>query len=476
MRTAVLVSAVVAVLLAAAFFALRLRPRVGGPALVRFSVTVPGTGNVPADEAALAQPLEDQLARLPGLERLRTRVTPASVVIEAHAPEAAIAGLRLDTRILPTGTPPPLVTTLQPSDTAWWSLGNSERSAADQREWAEQNVRAPLLTQAGVREVTFCGPEAPVMTVRLDGQRVAKLGLSLHDVVAALDAPPATAEALGAIALTEQVTLRDVANIGLDSPAPGCIGFSNGPALLMQVRSTPGTKPTSPEGTALGRLYPAVIRWPGDVPPTGLKSFEAVAVLFHPKKNLELLFDHPIDAKARGILSGFAAGRPGAALESIDGMEHVTVRLLGPDLEQLQAVAVRAAAALRSTPDVVFVSPLPEQTQRLALEVDRPSAARLGVPLSELFAATALGLQGLRRGPLRIEVDRAESPEHLLELPVHGVPLSELVRLEQAWQPAELLRVNRQRAIEVTAWGIDRKRVPPVSLPSGVTLEIDDES
>jgi len=58
---------------------------------------------------------------------------------------------------------------------------------------------------------------------------------------------------------------------------------------------------------------------------------------------------------------------------------------------------------------------------------------------------------------------------------LHDRRLADLVTMTREEEPVELLREDRQPAVEVVAYGIGKKGVPMPALPGGVKLEIYEE-
>ncbi|HEX5010131.1 MAG TPA: efflux RND transporter permease subunit [Planctomycetota bacterium] len=156
----------------------------------------------------------------------------------------------------------------------------------------------------------------------------------------------------------------------------------------------------------------------------------------------------------------------------------ISVRLFGPDLQQLGELSGRAREILERVPGLVDlrVEPLDELPQ-LRLEVDRQAAARAGLAPGEIVEALRVALAGeevgtIWRGERRHDlVVRLAEPERrdpaalaALRLDAHDgtpIPLAQLARIEAGSGPAAIRREagSRRVAIEASVEGRDLSSV-----------------
>ncbi|MFZ8983127.1 MAG: efflux RND transporter permease subunit [Steroidobacteraceae bacterium] len=148
----------------------------------------------------------------------------------------------------------------------------------------------------------------------------------------------------------------------------------------------------------------------------------------------------------------------------------VEIRLIGPDLEVLRALAAETEAMILAVEGARDVeNPLRLQRTDLDLQVDTDKAALFGIPAIEVDRTVRLAIAGLPAGTLR-ETDGDEYPV-TLRLPFEGRPTIDLlgeievsslsgrqVPLEQVTNPSFrtapniIRRYNGERSISITAW------------------------
>jgi multidrug efflux pump subunit AcrB len=177
----------------------------------------------------------------------------------------------------------------------------------------------------------------------------------------------------------------------------------------------------------------------------------------------------------------------------------IAMRVEGPDLDTLRAVASRVERVLASTPGTQYVrNPLDLTRTDLAILVDRQKAGLLGVATAELDRTVRLGAAGLEAGKFRAG-DGREYPI-VLRLPREGrptpdildrvqvasttgamIPLRQLATLGFRSSPTLIDHRDEQRAATVTAWtrtGFNTDRVTKAvleklegfALPAGYRL------
>jgi multidrug efflux pump subunit AcrB len=148
----------------------------------------------------------------------------------------------------------------------------------------------------------------------------------------------------------------------------------------------------------------------------------------------------------------------------------IAMRLEGPDLDTLAAIAARYEAVLQSTPGTQYVNnPIRLQRSDLRVSVDKQKAGLLGVPSAEVERTLRLGLAGLEAG--RMRADNGEeypivvrmahtgrpSPEALDRVFVSSVqgamvPLSQIASVHFASSPTTIDHRDRMRAVTVTSF------------------------
>lgn len=146
----------------------------------------------------------------------------------------------------------------------------------------------------------------------------------------------------------------------------------------------------------------------------------------------------------------------------------ISVRVFGPDLDELARLAERAkqiAGSVRGVTDlrVDQVTGLPQ----LRVEVDRPALARVGLTPGDVIRAVRIGMvgqelsqvwRGQRRFDLivRLQDDRRQDESAIRSLLIDGhdgtrVPLGQVAKVEQAFGPGAIRREAGSRKISVEA-------------------------
>ena len=177
----------------------------------------------------------------------------------------------------------------------------------------------------------------------------------------------------------------------------------------------------------------------------------------------------------------------------------IAMRIEGPDLDTLRAVASRVERVMASVEGTQYVrNPLTIARTDLALRVDRQKTGLLGVATVELDRTVRLGVAGLDAGKFRaadgdeyaikVRVPRNGRPtEEILDrIQVASttgamIPLNQLAVLGFKSSPTVITHYNQQRAATVTSWvrnGYNTDRVTKVvlaqlqalKLPSGYRL------
>ncbi len=166
-------------------------------------------------------------------------------------------------------------------------------------------------------------------------------------------------------------------------------------------------------------------------------------------------------ANARIYVKEFQNGPPVTA--------PVAIRIIGADLDELQALAARVEKLVKETPGTRdVVNPVRVSRTNIKLNVDSQKAALLGVPTIEFDRAVRLSVSGLPAG--RFKDTTGEQYDIVVRTPMSGrpdldaldrvrvatlgggaLPVSQLASIEFASAPTEIHRYNRERAVIINA-------------------------
>jgi multidrug efflux pump subunit AcrB len=340
-----------------------------------------------------------------------------------------------------------------------WLMGGIERTYAPVLRWALAHPRQTMLGAAGLVAASLAlvplvgfslFPKAETPQFRVD--ILAPDGASLG----ATDQAARYAERV----VSRYAGVRGVfANVGRDNP-------------MVYYNVAPRN-----ENPAVGQLFVLLDAYDPKTTPRMLDSMRAE------------LAEYP---GARLELREFENGPP------VDA--PIAMRLQGPDLDTLRALAARAEAALEATPGTEYVfNPVRLRRTDLALPLDRGRAGLLGVSPLEFDRTVRLGVAGLPAGTLR-EAD-GEERDIVVRLPFTGdrpgtealsrlfIPTSAggLTPLGQVTRPAfetsatEIQRYDKSRTVTVSSWvrtgyNTDRvtkdalARLAQITLPPGYSL------
>jgi multidrug efflux pump subunit AcrB len=395
------------------------------------------------------------LLALPGLSGRYIRSLPVTVVV------TVLASLFVSLTIIPWLAS----RVLQDGEEAHgnrvlaWLMGGIERTYAPVLRWALAHPRQTMLGAAGLVAASLAlvplvgfslFPKAETPQFRVD--ILAPDGASLG----ATDQAARYAERV----VSRYAGVRGVfANVGRDNP-------------MVYYNVAPRN-----ENPAVGQLFVLLDAYDPKTTPRMLDSMRAE------------LAEYP---GARLELREFENGPP------VDA--PIAMRLQGPDLDTLRALAARAEAALEATPGTEYVfNPVRLRRTDLALPLDRGRAGLLGVSPLEFDRTVRLGVAGLPAGTLR-EAD-GEERDIVVRLPFTGdrpgtealsrlfIPTSAggLTPLGQVTRPAfetsatEIQRYDKSRTVTVSSWvrtgyNTDRvtkdalARLAQITLPPGYSL------
>jgi multidrug efflux pump subunit AcrB len=166
---------------------------------------------------------------------------------------------------------------------------------------------------------------------------------------------------------------------------------------------------------------------------------------------------------------------PGAelALREFENGPHIdapiAIRIEGPGLDSLSAIAERVAGVLDHTPGTQYVTnPVRLPGSDLRVRINREKAGLLGIPTVEIDRTVRLGLAGLQAGTLRerngderpilVQIARPgrPHPEDLQRIYVSSMngslaPLAQVADLKFERTVSEMQRYDRTRSVTVTA-------------------------
>lgn len=147
----------------------------------------------------------------------------------------------------------------------------------------------------------------------------------------------------------------------------------------------------------------------------------------------------------------------------------VSIRVLGPDLDELHRLAAEVERIMKHTPGLRdVVNPVRVKRTNLRLAVDSQKAALLGVPMAEFDRAVRLGIAGIPAG--RFKDADGEQYDIMVRTPIGAradmttldqirvatlagetLPLSQLAQVEFAAAPTRIDRYDRERAVIIDA-------------------------
>jgi multidrug efflux pump subunit AcrB len=171
----------------------------------------------------------------------------------------------------------------------------------------------------------------------------------------------------------------------------------------------------------------------------------------------------------------------------------IALRVIGPDLDTLRALAARVERVLESTPGTQYVdNPVRVQRTDLRVAIDRTKAGLLGIPTLEIDRTVRLGLAGIDAGVVREGTGDARNvvvrlagyarpePETLDRLYVASergalTPVRQITDVRFEAGVPEIRRVERERAVTVTSFvrtGYNTDRVTRAALASASSIPL----
>ncbi len=405
-------------------------------------------------ERQLTEPMEDALSTIPGLRSMRSKslMSVSSVTVEvtavgadATSPEMLVHRATVElTRRLPPHADAPGVTRERDDDALQELLVvRSDRlSPAELTRWVSEPLREGLEAQLGVRALSRCGERHEQVTVTFDARRMAAYGLTEADAAESLigrwggDGAAPSVEAVQTVSFG-RASVQDVATIQREASPPSCEAFLDGqPVLAVKVL----------------RSQPGAVELPVVPPEVTVTRFTA--------KTRSLVAG---DAMAAATLGGLVLARDGVieryAAEAATSPQLISVNggavvvLSGADREQLVDVAEDVRAALRRA-GATWVGIAWPTRQQPVRTVEREEIRRveleLGFQVGRLKDST----------PLVVKLDGAADGAR---------------RVSERLEPGELLRVDRQRAVEVQAGltaAAAREALGSIKWPSGVVARV----
>lgn len=459
------------------------------------TVGTPGASLGSAEQ--VTEQLEGALSQVKGVESIRSTTTSDVVLISVRATAIGVEAtppvmllqeaIRSAAPRLPGDLDVPVVqlTELDPP-TRHFVASSASLSRLELSRWLDEVLRRQVEVQQGVRAVTLCGAVRPELKVTLDQARLNALGIRADEVVNALErssldlpggrltlggttmqvrtASP-TMDALQALELKPRVRLSDVATLQLSGDPDGCLTaadvlisvpmFAAGGALKLPEHPAVKLAPFAPVRTATylsapGTSIEATLRelsrtWPG-------------AMITSEHGRLTVMFLEAVPLK----------DLPGLALRSLDE-PHVVVRVSGPDFDVLTKLGttVRETLAKENPRWLGVVWPM--------LVPERVVTAQPGA--KDVAQTLRLAITGVETGRLedgtRVRVRSGSSIDDAV-LP-DGRPLNSAVQISEMLAPAAMLRVDRQRVVELEI-GLEPSAVSralkDVPLPSGYAVSI----
>jgi CzcA family heavy metal efflux pump len=222
-------------------------------------------------ERLIGFPIQAALTGVPGVERLRSASSPGLSVVHADfgwevdpatARQRVVERLQGLTTPLPPGTSAPLLAPASSvmGEIAFVALSGPSLHPRELRRLAEAEVKPRILALAGVSQVLVHGGEVKQLAVLADPYRMADYGLTLADLVAALE--HASHDLPGGVLVDggQQSVVR-VLGRARDADEVAAIPIADRPHGPVRVRDVARVEVASarPVGTASAQGTPAVM-------------------------------------------------------------------------------------------------------------------------------------------------------------------------------------------------------------------------
>jgi len=475
--------------------------------VVTITAEAPGYGADQVDDL-VTTPIAIALNGMPGVRRIRSRATAgrAAVWVEFasgtdvyKARQATAERLQLAVRELPNAVVPTLAPLFVPDEIMLVALRfagkaseEDTRRAEELRELADLVVRRRLLAMPNVGQVVVTGGLVGQCQVIVSPEKMAQRGLTISELVSAMEktlgkytARPdrqeilvvrdaLTLDDLGEIVLAvrqgQVLRLRDVAQVRLSSVPPhrapsrpkGEVKIPPQPAVLLGMLTQPES-----DAKRLSRELDRVLDELSATLPAGVRLSRRFPPELAPLA-LQMAEDIQRDQPPEVVLRQETSADLGAVLVQ-ELPPRTTIVILGPDRAHLRNAGRDLADRLRKVPGVVDVqADSLEEAPQMRINVDRRSAARLGVPIGDALAAVEVACEGRKVGHLQdsrtqrsVDVlvtcggdmrNDAESLQKLLLTTATGetITLGQLAKFEVVSAPRSLNREQMQPAILIS--------------------------
>lgn len=470
-------------------------------------VTVDRSSSPGDNERSLAAPIENALTHVKGLKHLRSESRAGCTIVTCtfeHGADGLTAAQAVREALgpalmeLPQDASPPLVTRDAARTPPLWIVG-------------EPSLKERLERLSGVGAVELCGDTEARLRVQIDPVRLAATGTELAALLQAVEtvtrgartldtwqkeplpAPDAVAQAIVG-STTPPVRVADVASVVAERVSTGCEVRGLGEhQVLAQVTLQAGA--SRPDVTK--RIEAAIrettggARWlaPGSTlaiavgiaeiasrkPLAGqlaamlarMKGITSVLVTTHARRDDVIEFLVELDGNATKaivgeIQQGIAKTQPGVRWRGVRsspfGMPAVlAVSVRDPALGTPGALDARAEeldAKLASVPGIGTRLREPTAPPTLEITIDRARARDVGVALGDVQQAIRAAAGGIAIGRVLVHVGDPDAPGSAdalfgSGLLVHRMPLSLLANVTSKSEPATILHLDRQRAIEL---------------------------
>ncbi len=458
----------------------RARPRVGETV----SVHVELAGATPAEiEAMVVGRVEEAVGALPGVVSLRS-VSRTGVGRVDIAFKAGIDSLTARARVsealgkvrerLPVAASVPMITAARP---ATWIYAR----VPDRPEIAEE-IRRQAQMVPGVVAVEECGVREAVVSIELVPQRLAAAGVTAQEVVDVVTAENVDVSAGRIEAAGQEVLIRTVGELeSFDAVATLPVG-QNGVRLrdVGAITERSETDCVVVGGEKVGALMRVGLHLAKDEKPVIKALKEAGAqVIAGPVRVRDHAMPGAVHERAAGVRGEIERGGDGwfavvpragqhvqlvvAGKDPWKGAPTLQAVLVGDDLEALIKHAAAGLDALRGSPEVAHAEQRGAATgPELRLEPDRNRAAQLGLDVATIARALQVAhgervgsyVRSARRAQVVVTIDGG--PANWADINVRGnagalIPLSQVVTATTSVGPAEILRLDRRRAVVLWA-------------------------